>query len=330
MKRFLKWVSIVLGALAGFIVIALVVIYFKTQARLNRIYDLSEETVVIPGDVASIERGRHIFQFRGCEACHSGGGYLDLPESGQALDSHLSLPSHSERVPHLEGNIYLDDPAVGRVVASNLTTGKGGVGSGYTDQGWVRAIRHGVRPAGTPMLFMPSTEFYFLSDEDLGAVVAYIESAPPVDNELPPSTVSWTGRIVMTLVPAITFIPAELIPHAEPRPIAPKVGITPEYGEYLTYSCKVCHGPTMSGGPIPGFPSSWPPAPNLTFGAGSALPSWTEEGFINTIRTGVTPEDRQVRGEYMPWGSYKFMNDDELRAVWIYLQSLPKLEFGNR
>jgi mono/diheme cytochrome c family protein len=328
MKRFLNRVGIVLAVLAGSLIVSFMVIYSKTQARLTRVYELPEETVTIPADAASLERGQHIFRFRGCEACHSEGGYVNLSEIDQPLDSHLSLPSQD--VPHMEGNIYLEDPAVGRVVASNLTSGLGGVGSEYTDPGWARAIRHGIRADGTPLLFMPSTEFYYLSDEDLGAVIAYVKSAPPVDHELPPSTVSWTGRIVMTLVPAITFIPAELIPHDEPRPAAPEVGITAEYGEYLTLSCKVCHGLTMSGGPIPGFPSSWPPAPNLTFGTGSALPSWTEAGFIETIRSGVTPEGRKVRGEFMPWGSYKFMSDDELKAVWLYLQSLPKVEYGNR
>jgi mono/diheme cytochrome c family protein len=328
MKKFLKWVGVVLGALAGVMVVSLVVIYFKSQARLTRVYDLPEEVVSIPTDPDSIERGKHIFQFRGCEACHSEGGYIAVSESDQAPNSHLNLPSQD--VARMEGNIYLDDPAIGKVVASNLTSGQGGIAGGYTDQGWVHAIRHGIRAEGTPLLFMPSTEFYFLSDEDLGAVIAYIKSAPPIDHELPPSTVSLTGRVVMTLVPAITFIPAELIPHDAPRPVAPEVGIAPEYGEYLAHSCKVCHGLTMSGGPIAGFPSSWPPAPNLTFGAGSALPAWTEAGFINTIRTGVTPEGRNVRGEYMPWGSYKFMSDDELKAVWGYLQSLPRLEYGNR
>jgi mono/diheme cytochrome c family protein len=230
----------------------------------------------------------------------------------------------------MEGNIYLDDPAVGLVIASNLTSGKGGVAGGYGDADWVRAIRHGVRPDGTPLLFMPATEFYYLSDEDLGQVIAYIKSAPPVDHELQRSTLSFMGKVVMVLVPSITFIPAELIPHAASRPLAPKVGITPQYGQYLTYSCKVCHGPTMSGGPIPGFPSTWPEAPNLTFGDGSALPSWTEGGFMNTLRTGVTPEGRKLRREYMPWGSYKFMDDEELKGVWAYLGSLPKKDYGNR
>jgi mono/diheme cytochrome c family protein len=327
MKRFLKWVGIVLAVLAGLIFVSLIVIYFKTQARLTRVYALPEEAVSVPTDPESVARGGHIFQFRGCEACHSEGGYIQS-DAETPLGSHVDSSSHD--VPHMEGNIYLDDPAVGLVVASNLTSGKGGVAGGYSDPGWARAIRHGIRADGTPLLFMPSTEFYFLSDEDLGAVIAYIKSAPPVDHELPSSTVSWTGRVVMALVPAITFIPAELIPHEAARPGAPEPGITPEYGEYLTYSCKVCHGLTMSGGPIPGFPSSWPPAPNLTFGPGSALPEWTEAGFMNTLRGGVTPEGRQVRGEYMPWGSYQFMNDDELKAVWAYLQSLPPREYGNR
>jgi mono/diheme cytochrome c family protein len=323
MKTFLKWVGIVFGALVGLIVVGLVFIYFSSQARLTRTYELPDETVAIPTDPAARERGGHIFRFRGCEACHSGGGSLDAAE-----ESHFDLPSQS--LPSMEGNIYLDDLAIGRVIASNLTSGKGGVGDDYADEDWVRAIRHGIRPGKTPLLFMPSTEFYYLSDEDLGAVIAYITSAAPVDHELPPSTLSWTGRVVMTLVPAVTFIPAELIEHESMRPVAPEVGITPEYGEYLTYSCKVCHGLTMSGGPIPGFPSSWPPAPNLTFGEGSALPAWSEEDFVNTLRTGATPEGRAIRGEYMPWGSYKFMSDKELQAVWVYLQSLPKLEYGKR
>jgi mono/diheme cytochrome c family protein len=315
MKKFFMWAGMGVGVLVGLMIIGSVAIYFKSQARLTRTYDLPEEVVSIPADAESIQHGRHIFQFRGCEACHSGRGYLDVSDAESSVDSHLSLPSQD--IPHMEGHIYLDDPAIGKVVASNLTSGEGGVGSEYKDQDWVRAIRHGIRPNKTPLLFMPSTEFY-------------IRSAPPVDNELPSSTLSWTGRVAMTLVPAITFIPAELIPRAGPRPAVPEVGITPEYGEYLTHSCKVCHGLRMSGGLIPGFPSGWPPAPNLTFGDGSALPAWTEAGFRNTIRSGVTPEGIKLRPEYMPWGSYKFMSDEELQAVWVYLQSLPKLEYGNR
>ena len=327
MKKFWKWVGIVLGVLAGLVVISTVVIYAKTQARLSRVYELPKESIAIPSEAASFEYGRHIFRFRGCEACHSSGEYLDLSGPGSALTIHFSSPSQD--VPHMEGHVYLDDPAMGKVIATNLTPGKGGVGSNYTDEDWIHAIRHGVRPDGTPLLFMPSTEFYFLSDQDLGAVIAYIKSAPPVDHEQPRSSLSMTGRMIMVLLPTFTFIPAELITHDAPRPDSPEPGITPEYGEYLTQSCKVCHGLTMSGGPIPGFPSSWPPALNLTFGDGSSLPTWTEENFIDAIRTGVTPDGRELRANFMPWRAYKFMDDEELKAAWVYLQSLPKKEYGS-
>ena len=323
MKRLLKWIG---GIFFAFVILISVGVYISSQKRLTRVYEIPDETVFIPTDVESLEYGEHIFQFRGCEACHSAGGssYIATGEEF-GMQEHLNLPS--QNIPLMEGNVYMDDPAIGKVIASNLTSGKGGVGGEYTDAGWVRAIRHGIRMDGTPLLFMPSTEFYFLSDEDLGAVIAYIKSAPPMDNLLPRSSVSPLGRLVM-MVPGVTFIPAELIPHDAPRPVAPPVGITPEYGEYLTQSCKVCHGLTMSGGQIPAFPASWPPALNLTWGEGSALPNWTEEEFINTLRTGVTPDGIQLRTQYMPWTSYRHMNDDELRAVWVYLKSLPPKAYG--
>ncbi|MCK7526866.1 MAG: hypothetical protein MZV64_59340 [Ignavibacteriales bacterium] len=48
------------------------------------------------------------------------------------MQKHLNLPSQD--IPLMEGNVYMDDPVVGKVVASNLTTGKGGVGGEYTDE----------------------------------------------------------------------------------------------------------------------------------------------------------------------------------------------------
>lgn len=327
MNKFLKWAGIVLAVLVGLLAIGLGVIYFQTEARLNKVYDIPPESVAVPTDAASIARGKHIYQFRGCQACHGGTDEYDPLLLQSQADG--SLPHNIEDMDRLQGNVYMDDPAVGQVVASNLTSGQGGVADKYTDETWVRAIRHGIRHDGTPLLFMPSTEFYYLSDEDLGAVIAYLKSVPPVDNTLPASQVSMTGRILMALVPAITFMPAEIIPHDAPRPVAPEAAVTPEYGEYLTQSCKVCHGLGMSGGKIPAMPSSWPPAPNLTWGNGSALPRWTESDFITAMRTGKRPQGQPINSTYMPWTSFRYMDDLELKAVWAYLQALPPKDYGN-
>lgn len=302
MKKTLKWIGILIAVLIGIVAIFMLAFYTLGESRLKHVYEIPEETMDIPTDEESLADGKRIFQYRGCEACHG---------------------------EQLQGLVYLDNPAIGQVITPNLTTGKGGIGAQRTDADLLRSIRHGVRPDGTGLLFMPSTEFYYLGEADLGKVIAYIRSVPPVENEMPPSKLSVTGRIVMNITKEITFLPAELIPHNAPRPVAPEPGITPEYGKYLALSCKVCHGPTLAGGEIPGFPPEWPSAPNLTSGKGGRLDTWGEEGFIEILRTGQK-HGRTINPDYMPWKSYRHMTDDELRAVYIYLQSLPPKDFGER
>lgn len=46
-----------------------------------------------------------------------------------------------------------------------------------------------------------------------------------------------------------------------------------------------------------------------------------------TLQTVVTPGGHQL-DEYMLWKYFGQMTDDELRAVWLYLQSLSALEQG--
>jgi mono/diheme cytochrome c family protein len=79
----------------------------------------------------------------------------------------------------LGGKIYIDAGALGRVVGSNLTKGKGGIGSTFTDKDWVRAIRHGVRRDGSSLLVMPSETFVHMSGQDLSALISYLKQLPP-------------------------------------------------------------------------------------------------------------------------------------------------------
>ena len=302
MRGFLKWLMIIIGGLLGLILIIGLVLYGIGQARLNKNFTITPRMVEIPTDEVSLREGKRIFQYRGCEACHGD---------------------------HLQGVVYLENPAIGQVITPNLTTGEGGIGDERTDLDLIRAVKYGVSADGTASLFMPSTEFYYLSDLDLGRVLAYIRSMPPVDNLPEPSELSTTGFIVMNLTQEITFLPAELIPLEEEPPAAPEPGLTAEYGEYLALSCPVCHGLGLSGGEIPGFPPEWPAAGNLTSGSGSRLPTWGEEGFIEIIQNGEK-HGRAIHPDYMPWTSYRHMNKLELRAVYQYLMSLDPVEFGNR
>jgi len=302
MKRLQKWLLIIIGGLLGLVLIISLILYGIGQARLNRTYTITPKMVKIPTDDESLREGKRIFQYRGCEACHG---------------------------EELQGVVYLENPSIGQVITPNLTTGEGGVGEERTDLDLIRAVKYGVGADGTALLFMPSTEFYYLSDQDLGAVLAYIRSKPAVNNQPDPSQLSTTGFIVMNLTREITFLPAELIPLGKEPPAAPEPGLTAEYGEYLSLSCPVCHGLEFSGGEISGFPPEWPAAGNLTPGPGSRLPSWGEDGFIGIIRDGEK-HGRAIHPDYMPWTSYRHMNDLELKSVYDYLMSLEPREFGYR
>lgn len=300
MRKLLKWIGIVLAGLIGLVIIAVVVVYVISSSRMSATYDIQVASVEIPTDEEAIEWGGHLADTRGCADCHT---------------------------ENFAGGVLIDDPALGLLTTSNLTSGQGGIGSTYTDIDWIRAIRHGVGPDSKPLIFMPSQEFYFLSDEDLGALIAYIKTVPAVDNQPPEIAIGPLGRVLF-LAGQIDLVPAEQIDHNGPRPTSPPVGVTAEYGEYLAVGCIGCHGPGYSGGPIPGVPPEWPPAENLT--PSGDLASWSEADFIETMRTGVTPSGHELNSEYMPWPTIGKMTDEELQAIWLFLESLPPKEAGTR
>lgn len=88
--------------------------------------------------------------------------------------------------------------------------------------------------------------------------------------------------------------------------------------------CTFCHGPDLGGASIPD--GSGVRAPNIT--PGGALGSWSEEDFINTLRTGVTPSGNNLDRENMPWDRFSKMTDDELEALWLYVRSVTPLTTG--
>jgi mono/diheme cytochrome c family protein len=64
-------------------------------------------------------------------------------------------------------------------------------------------------------------------------------------------------------------------------------------------------------------------AMNLTPDKATGLGSWTPEIFIAAIRTGKHQGTGRAILPPMPWYWYKNMTDDDLKAIFAYLQSLP-------
>lgn len=84
-------------------------------------------------------------------------------------------------------------------------------------------------------------------------------------------------------------------------------------------------GDLLSGGRVAG-PPGLPPASNLT---PTGLVGWTEATFVTTLRTGRR-QDVSELAEFMPGRQYRHMTDDDLTALWRYLQGVRPKEFrGN-
>jgi len=296
MEKIIKWVGIAFGALLALIVLTVLAGYFLGGIRMNRTYDVPEEAISVPTDPESLGLGEHwaaVF----CEDCH-----------GEDLG----------------GTAFFDDPVIGTINGSNLTTGEGGASAEMSDAEIARAIRHAVDHDGRGLMIMPSEAFYYLSNEDLGAIIAYLKQVPPVDKEWPKPEVRFIGRLLVGLGLFGNVSAAEVIDHSASHPKTPAPGITAEYGRYLTQvgGCTSCHGPDLSGGKSPD-PAS-PPGSNIT--PGGHLGEWSEADFIQAMRTGIEPDGEEISSQFMPWNGIGQMTDDELRALWMYLQSLPPLE----
>jgi len=294
MKIILKWIGIVLGSLIGLLVVAFVVLMLVGGVRANRKYDILVKMMPIPTDAAAIQHGEHVANTHLCTRCHAG---------------------------NLGGEVFYTIPGMLTIPTPNLTSGQGGVGHFYTDEDWVRAIQHGIGHDGRALWIMPSENFFHLSDEDMGALIAYVKSVPPVDNELPARHIDPLGRVMLALgmVPPVAV---DRIDHTAPHPTAVDPGVNVEYGEYLARSavCTECHGAELNGAPF-GPPGQEVPTPNLT--PGGELASWSETQFMATLRAGLTPDGHVLNADNMPWPYFGQMTDDELKALWLYLQSLP-------
>jgi cytochrome c553 len=299
MKKILKWIGIGLGSLVALLVVAAVVLYILGSNRLNKHYDIQPEAIAIPTGEAAIARGRHLVEaLTFCKGCHG---------------------------EQLEGDIFEDEPMIATFYAPNLTSGQGGIGASYSDADYVSAIRHGVDPQGRGLFIMHSDVYHNLSQQDLGAMIAYLKSVPPVDNELPEPKIKPLGRIMVALgvfdSEALPLIPAEKIDHQAPFVEMPQQSASAEYGAYLMSItlCHMCHGPQLAGGtPLePGMPAG----PNIT--PSGELEDWSEADFIQTMRTGVSPDGDKLNADFMPWDVYSNMTDEELESLWLYLQSLP-------
>lgn len=300
MDKWIKRGAIVVGSvvLAG----AAVAVVGKVlgERKMERTLEVQVAAVPLFSDPAHIEQGRYLFSTRGCAECHGD---------------------------NAAGKVVVDDGSM-LVVAPNITGGANSATLAYTDADWVRTLRHGVKPNGKPVIIMPSEDYNRLTDDDVGALISYVKRLPPVDGQ---------GTRIELPVPVKALYgfgaikdAAEKIDHALPPSEPVPVSVSVQHGAYVANACIGCHGERLSGGTIPGAPPDWPAAANLTPGKDSAMVRYPDaEAFMAMLRTRKRPDGTQVNAA-MPFDSLSRMTDTDIRALHMFLKTLPPRDFGNR
>lgn len=244
----------------------------------------------------ALERGRHLLEARyGCADCHGTG---------------------------FGGGVMVDAPIMARLMGPNLTSGGASRAGNFTPADWDRIVRHGILPGGRPAV-MPAQDFQRMSDQELSDIITYIRSQPAVDTVVPARAFGPVGRVLVATgkftLPALV-IGSHDAPHAV---IPPAAAPTVEFGRHLAGTCMGCHREDLAGGRIAAGDPAWGPARNLTPHA-TGLAGWTYEQFVTALREARRPDGTALQ-EPMTFiqGSAQRMSDVELRALWLYLQSIP-------
>jgi len=278
-KTVLDWLVSGAIALVALLVIALVVVFAVSERTLGRTFDVPVTEFSIPTDSASIAEGARLARIYGCyNGCHGS---------------------------EAQGQLFFENFLLGTIKSPDLTRLVATRSPGELE----RVIRQGVRINGESALVMPAPSFYYLTDEDLGSILAFIRSLPLSDG---PGTSVRLGPLGRTFLMLGQFNPAvEDIDSATPRP-GPGDGSDPlQVGKYLAMTtCAECHGLDLQGVDGPGGL-----APGLVI-----TQAYTIDHFRTLMSTGVPIGGRQL--DLMALVARKRFSqftDAEVEAIYAYL-----------
>lgn len=304
----------VLLGIAGAVVLVVAILAITIALRWNRRFETPYPILTASRDAAIVAHGRYLaYGPAHCAECHT------APADNAALKSDAWPPLRG-------GGAFVIPPGTIRV--PNLTPDSA-TGIGRRSDGEIaRMLRYGVRSDGRAAI--PFMEYHEMSDADIVAVISFLRSQPPVRNRVPDRDLTLLGKAVMA------FVIKPIGPSANPPVESPPPGPTVERGAYLVTavsSCAGCHtqrnmvtgaytGPRLAGGfemEAGDKAHTKLVPPDITSNPGTGrVAMWTEDEFVARFRAG-----ERIPGSPMPWQAFQRLTEDDLRAIYRYLRSVP-------
>lgn len=311
MKRLLKFGGILLG-IALLVILAFVLF---VQLAPIPIYENHAPDLTVKSDSAKVAEGERIVNTL-CSGCH-------LSDDRKLGGKHM-----------------VDASAFGEVHSTNITNHPvHGALSRYTDGELAYLIRTGIKKDGTYappwMVKLPK-----LSDYDMEAIISYLRSdASPLQPSDKPNKPTRYNFLAKMLVKTKAFKP---MPYPDAPINAPNPSNRVEYGKYLAlskYDCFACHSKSFAkcdyldpeksvgflggGNPLTNLDGNIILSANLTMDKETGLGGWSEQEFIQAVKFGIRPNQIATR---FPMPTYTLLTEDEISAIWAYLQTVPVIE----
>ncbi len=260
-----------------------------------------------PADEDLIAKGQYIATAANCMACHVG----------------------TDGTPYAGGN-FIETP-LGAIMGTNITSSKEyGIGN-YSEADLAAVLHEGKAPDHMLYPAMPYPDYHGMSDEDVTALYAYLQTIPPIDAAPEGETnldFPFNMRFLMRFWDVIALGEVNRAEGADAQVAR---------GQYLVDHlghCGTCHTPRdalmmsddsryMGGAMIQGWE-----APNITSDPVGGLGNWGVQDIVDYLKTGRAMNAAQAAGpmgEVVHYSTGK-MTDDDLTAMAVYLKTVPALE----
>ncbi|MEX2589887.1 MAG: cytochrome c [Chitinophagales bacterium] len=260
-------------------------------------------------------------------------------ERGKKLTMMLCAGCHKNyNTGRLSGTRMLDAPAeFGVIYSANITNHKKyGIGD-WTDGELLYLLRTGIKKDGkySPpyMAKLPK-----MADDDINAIISFLRSDDPMVAADPTPTKPCEPSFLTKLLCNVAFKP---LPMPNGKIEMPDTNNTLEWGKYLAHNldCFSCHSadfksvdflnPEKSEGYFGGGNKPLNRegevmlTPNLTPDKETGIGNWSEEKFLKVVKYGVKEGVEAMRYPMMP---YVHLTDQEVSAIYAYLQSIPPIK----
>ena len=144
------------------------------------------------GAASAVEHGKYLVGITGCHDCHSpkkdAAGHVDETRPLSGRPATTPAPSTTAGEIHTALDLTAWTGPWGTTYASNLTpdTTTGLLARRYSEASFVAMFRTGKKPNGVGILPpMPYEMYANMTDDDLKAIWAYLQTIKPVRNQVP-------------------------------------------------------------------------------------------------------------------------------------------------